>query len=310
MANWRRTESRVVRPFASAEDALREVRFRLRNEEEFDDRTSFDGSHLDPRDLRPEFALNVNASALDAVRPIGMGDLCLVVRLADGRLRRSEQIFASEIEAVPERWAVPPEVKSRFSWNFDTTASVALVLRSDRRPEPGLPFRRGHWVARKDFSIRSNPEPRAFPVERWAGEDFVRRGLPRDTAYWIDFLAEDLNARFEDPSDAFRVCLRADLYDALLDGGESPGGRAVTALIVAEILTEVLWRGLDRLSPDDEILTRGLLHAALARVTKKTGADCGTLRQLVAKKELSSLRAYAQAAVDARRDLARLRTLA
>jgi hypothetical protein len=165
---------------------------------------------------------------------------------------------------------------------------------------------RGHWVARKDFSIRAKAEPRAFPIERWTAEDFARQGLPRDSVYWIQFMADDLNGRFDDPGEAFRVCLRADVYDALVSAEETPQARALLAMIAAEILAEVLWRGLNNLDAGEEIERGGLLHSALGRVGKATNATQETLRKLVVDGELSSLRSFAQAAVGARRAVARL----
>jgi hypothetical protein len=308
MPNWRRTESRIVRPFRSVEAALTDVRLKLRADAEFDDRTSFDASEADLRDIRPEFALNVQESALEAVRPLTAADLALAIRLTDARLRRSERVFESGIEVLPRTWTVPPEVKDRFSWKFGVTASVALVLKANRSPEPGLPYMRGHWIARKDFSVRSVTERRTFPIERWTAEEFARRGLPRDTVYWIEFMATDLNDRFDDPSEALRVCLRADVYDALVDAEETPAGRAVMKLIEAEILAEVLWTGLDALEAGDDIVRGSLLHTAVAKVLKATGTNEQALRQVVTtKRELSTLCTFAQAAVDVRRDVAKLR---
>lgn len=309
MPKWRRSESRVVRPFTSVEAALTDVRFKLRADADFDDRTSFDTSQVDLRDIYPVFDLNVRASSLDTVQPLNAADLSLVVRLADFRLRRSELVFESGIEDLPRTWTVDPETKNRFSWKFGLHASVALVLRADRSPQPGLPFMRGHWIARKDFSVRSVPERATFPIECWTAEDFVRRGLPRDTVYWIDFMTDELNARFEDPGEAFRIYLRADVYDVLLSAEESPSGRAVMALIIAEILTEVLWRGLVNLESAEEIEKGGLLDSALARVKKATGANHEALLKVKNRDGLSGLRAYAQAAVEARKELARLRAL-
>jgi hypothetical protein len=309
MPNWRRTESRVVRPFQSVEAALSNVRLKLRADAQFDDRTSFEVSELDSGDIRPEFELNVRIDALEAVRPLTAADLALVIKLTDTRLWRSEPVFVSDIEDLPRTWTVPPAVKDRFSWKFGLIASVALVLKANRSPEPGLPYLRGHWIDRKDFSVRPITERRAFPIERWTAEDFARRGLPRDTVYWIEFLADDLNDRFDDPSGALRVCLRADAYDTLLDTEETPAGRAVMKLIEAEILAEVLWRGLDALEPGDDISRGSLLHTVVAKVVKATGTNEQELRQVVTtRRDLSTLRTFAQAAINVRRDVTKLRS--
>jgi hypothetical protein len=77
-------------------------------------------------------------------------------------------------------------------------------------------------------------------------------------------------------------------------------------MIAAEILAEVLWRGLRNLDAGEEIERGGLLHSALARVAVATNATQETLQKFVADGELSSLRTFAQAAVGARRAVARL----
>jgi len=306
MPNWRRTETRTVRPFPSIDGSLTAVRLKLFPDAGFDERTSFDASEAELRDVNPEFRLVVERSALEASGLPTAADLSLVIRLADIRLRRSELVFESGLESLPETWAVPPDVRNRFSWKFGVDASVALVLRSERSPQPGQPFMPGHWVARKDFSVRANREPRALPIERWTAEDFVRERLPRESVYWIQFVTDDLNSRFDDPGEAFRVCLRADVYDSLVGSQETPRGRAVMSLIAAEILTEVLWRGLRNLGDGEEIERGGLLHSAVVRVRKATNATEETLRRFVADHELSTLRTFAQAALGVRRHVTRL----
>jgi hypothetical protein len=307
MPNWRRSETRTVRPFPSVDACLAGVRLKLFPDAGFDERTSFDTSEVDLRDVSPEFLLAVDQSVLEASPLAASRDLslALVIRLADLRLRRSELVFQSELPSLPQTWAVPPDVRNRFSWRFGVDASVALVLRSDRPVQPGQPFMRGHWVARKDFSIRAKAEPRSFPIERWTGEDFAREGLPRDSVYWIQFIADDLNDRFDDSGEAFRLCLRADVYDALVYAEKTPQARALLSMIAAEILAEVLWRGLGNLDAGEEIEKGGLLHSALARVVKATNTTVETLRKLAEEGELSKLRTFAQATVGARRAVAR-----
>lgn len=308
MPNWRRTETRTVRPFPSVDACLAGVRLKLFPDAVFDERTSFDTSEVGLRDVNPEFLLAVEQSVLEASPLAASPDLslALVIRLADVRLRRSELVLQRELPSLPATWAVPPDVRNRFSWGFGVDASVALVLMADRPVQAGQPFMRGHWVARKDFSIRAKAEPRAFPIERWTAEDFASQGLPRDSVYWIQFMADDLNGRFDDPREAFRVCLRADVYDAFDYAEETPQARALFSMITAEILAEVLWRGLRNLDAGEEIERGGLLHSAFARVAKATNATQETLRKFVVDGELSSLRTFAQAAVGARRAVARL----
>lgn len=306
MENWVRTESRIVRPFSSIDEALQQVRFKLYAEDEFDERTSFDPPESFTRSLQPEFELTVDASAWEDNLRSPKEHFSLVIKLTDPRLHRSEIVFNTAIDEIPRTWSLPTNEREKFSWSPGFVATVALVLSQDREPEPGMPFLRGHWVARKSFRIRTAPSSRAFRIEPWTGDDFARNGLPRDTVYWIRFLAERLDERFDDPSEAFRVYLREDVYDALCEAERSSSGRAVLKLILAEILAEIIWRGLHKLKPEEDIPTDSLLHAILKKVEKRTGLNLAKLRRLGSDSDLASIRAYAQAAVDAPRTIARL----
>lgn len=302
--DWVRTESRTVRPFPSLDECLADVQFRLSPDRDFDGSTSFDASEL--RDIRPEFRLNIDRSALEVAGAVAPSDLSLVIRLADLRLRRSELVFHSAPDAIPEAWTVPPDVRKRFSWKTGVEATVAFALREDRDPRVGQPFLKGHWVARKDFSVRPKPAPRSFPIERWTGEDFVEQGLPKDTAYWIDFISDNLDQRFENPGEAFRVCLRADVYDALAAAEDTDQGRGVMSLILTEILTETVFRGLRDGEPSAELERGGLLDSVIGRVTRATGTTLDVLHRYVERGDVASIRAFAQAATEARRSIARI----
>lgn len=299
-----RTESRIVRPFPSLDECLADVQFRPSPDRDFDGSTSFDASQLN--DIRPEFRLKVDRSAIEVAGTVAPSDLSLVIRLADLGLHRSELIFHSAPDAAPEAWTVPPDVRRRFSWKTGVEATVALVLREDRRPRSGQPFLKGHWVARKDFSVRPRSSPRRFPIERWTADDFVKRELPKDTAYWIDFISEDLDQRFDDPGDALRVCLRADVYDALAAAEDTDHERGVMSLILTEILAEIVFRGLRALEPSAHPERGGLLDTAIERVTRATGASLEALRRHVEEGDVASIRAFAQAATEARRSIVKI----
>lgn len=310
MMLWKRTESRVVRPFQSVEEALADVRLRLRPNTEFDDRTSFDIAELKNGELQPEFCLVVRRCSLDNLRKLCSSDLSLVIRLIDPHLHRSELVFEELIDNLPSTWIVPNDVVARFSWKPGFTVSVAIVLRKNKRPEPGLPFMRGQWLARKNFSIVSPRQQRMFPIERWTAEDFSRYDLPRDTVYWMLFTTDNFNSRVDDPADVLRVCIRADVYDLLLNAQDNSYGPAIMSLFMTEILTEVLWRGFENIENNDEIEKGSLLHSAVTSVERATGKNASVIRRVVKEqKDLATLRAFAQATVNAREELIKLKNI-
>jgi len=299
MQNWRRSERRIARPFQVISRCLEGVRLRLTQEEDFEERTAFDATDLG--EVSPEFLLAVDPSLLE-----DPSELSLVIRLADVRLHLSKIVFDTPLEQVPESWVVPTEQRQRFSWTTGVRATVAVVLRKDCRPVVGKPFMRGHWIARKDFSIRRKPTFRSFPIERWTAMDFKRAGLPPETAYWIDFVADDLNQRFEEPSSALRICLRDDVYDALASAEHTKRGRAAESLIATEVLAEALFRGLRQLDAANELEPGSLLHSAVTRVTKATGVSGRDLFEHAKEGNFSTVRAFAQATTRAREQMLNL----
>lgn len=307
MPYWYRTETRTVRSFPSVDACLHGVGFGLSQDTVSTETTSFDPNDIEPGAFEPRFSLDVDMSALHSSPVASLShSMDLVIRLADARLHRSEIVFRSELGRLPNTWVIPANVRDRFAWKHGVEASVALLMTSNRPVQLGQPFMRGHWVARKDFSIRAKSEPRALPIERWAAEDFERCGLPGDTVYWVQFNTEELNTRFDDLGAAFRVCVRADVYDALLASEEAPYARAMCSVFAAEIVSEVLWRGLRNLEEGEAIERGGLLHSVVAQCIRKTGAKEQTLRRLATDGEFSSLRTFAQATVGARQFIAKL----
>lgn len=301
--DWRRAETRTVRPFQGVDASLDGVRFRVLPEQAWEERLSFDACELS--DIHPEFLLDLDRSALASADVVNASDLCLVIRLADIRLRRGEVVFKSAATELPPTWTVPNDIQGKFAWRFGVKATVALVLPEGRPPRPGEPFLQGHWVARKDFSVRPKASPRSFPIERWTADEFAECELPRDTAYWIDFISDDLNQVFEDPSDAFRLCLRADVYDALSMVNDTDRGRGVMSLLLADVLAETIYRGLRDVNPAD-IERDGLLDLALRKVTRATGASVEKLRRSVASGDFATMRAFVQATTEAKRHIAKV----
>lgn len=301
--DWRRSESRVVRPFAGVEGCLGSVHLRLFSDAEWDDRTAFEVEQDRLSDVSPEFQLDIDKRAKREGR-IESNRLSIVVTLRDLHLRRSEVVFEKPLKDVPEFWAPPYDVYREFAWASGVKATVALVLNATRRPTVGEPYLRGHWLERKVFLVRPRSQPHSFPVERWTAEDFAKKKLPKDTAYWVDFLTDDFNRRFDEPGEALRIAFRDDVFDALADKESSPSSRAILALIISEVATDILAKALETVE-SDELDRAGVLYAVLERIRKATGAKREELADYVKNGNRAALRAHVQAARSMHRDLAK-----
>jgi hypothetical protein len=82
------------------------------------------------------------------------------------------------------------------------------------------------------------------------------------------------------------------------------------SLFMTEILTEVLWRGFENIENNDEIEKGSLLHSAVTSVERATGKNASVIRRVVKEqKDLATLRAFAQATVNAREELIKLKNI-
>lgn len=302
--SWRRTETRVVRPFETYDQWLADTAMKLLPNAEFDLGPRVEVEESDLPDVRPEFriALAEEASKLDSE-----ADLRLVIRVSDSNLHHSEVIFQEEPRGLPETWQVPDDIRKRLPWSLGTRVSVALVLASDREQQPGKPWKRGQWIARKDFLIGPKPTRGTFPIQRWSPEEFRRQGLPRETVWWVEFLTEDLNETIEDASEALQVCLREDVHNFLSRYGDKPVGRAVGKVLLSEVLAQLLLKGLAQIQSEDQIKRDSLLGAVVTRIRKATGVTEGQLIRLAREGDVLGLKAFCDACVETRRALLELR---
>jgi hypothetical protein len=304
---WRRTETRAVRPFLTISQCIDSIQLRLLSSQTFSDDTAFVLRQEDLGNFKPEFRFDINRDSIEVLWPNGSKVLELVIRATDLRLRRSQMIFKQVIDRVPESWEIPQDIFQRLAWTAGVKFTVALVLVSSRTPIPGEPFLRGHWVARKDFSVGLQVQKSIFPIERWTANDFVKHGLPPDSAFWIDFITDDFNRRFEESEEAFRVCFRADVYDALAESQNTVAGKAVMSILFSEITADVLWMGMRSLGLGDELKRGGVINDLVVKILKATNTTQEALSKMARNHDRTSLRAHVQATLATRRDIVKIK---
>ena len=304
---WHRAEARVLRPFVSTNACLANVRFRTHADSSFEDRDSFEIEETRLRAIKPEFHLKVDRS-VDQIKSIAEENLSLVISLRDVRLRRTSVVLEAPLRDVPEHWSLPQPAISGFAWKYGVTATIGVILASDRPRKPAQPYLRGQWVDRKVFAVRPFREPHSFPIQKWPPERFVEHGLPRDSAYWLQLTTSDFNQAFDDPAEAFLLALRDDVYDALISSESAPSGRALEAVLLAEIITDVLQAGLLSVEPLQDLQRGGVLYGLTDKIRRTTGTQPQELFRIARDKEdgRSRLRAYVQSAFSTRRAISKL----
>jgi len=304
-SDWSHAEAVVVRPFVSADDFLDAVKFRLHEDQPFDARDSFEASEVDLHRLAPEFQLPLGDGLPDKLK----GNLDLVIRLQDLHLYRSEMVLEMPLSHAPKSFRVPVEVAKTFAWRAGVKAIVAVMQRKDTKRVAGQPYLRGHWVARRSFYVGRNPKSRAFPVEPWTPKQFEQQGLPGEAVYHLALVTPDLNQRFKNPADAFRLGIREDVYEALAASEATPGTKAFYAMLQTDVYTDLLVLGLTDLDHSEPLEKGGVLEALVKRLERSTKMDRAKMTAHAANgpEGRAILRANVQAMLQAKNVLVKLR---
>lgn len=292
----RRSERRLIRPFPSVNEILKDVGLRVRPTDEF----AVEEAHIEVDDatlgeIDVECRLQpLDIDALKRQYPDLAPSMVLGIVLTDHGLKRSWLVFKCPIDDVPELWRLPPDVRNQLSWTGPTQLSVFVMLgKAAGSVQRGKPYRLGHWVARKDFSIGVAARQPAFPIERWEPDVFQRRGLPRRTTYYVDVDEDALLNEGDELRSAIRVGLHASVFDSLRLLGRSPIAKGLQAWLAAEVVAEVLFRGLQSLNgsaPPDESLI-----ASLVRKLESTQLPADALIEAARNGNYSTVRAAALA---------------
>lgn len=300
--DWRRAESRTVRPFTGVDSCLDGVKMRVTPDEIFDDETRFSLDKINMETFRPELELNFDHTFL-ATGPYASDTLEFVVQVSDRGLKRSKIVFRSNPSSLPAVWSIPDSEMRQFSWSSGAEISVALVLRKSGAFVPGRPFIMGHWVARKNFTIAGKPAISSFPIERWTAREFKAEGLPGDTPFLIQFKSLDFYVRMENPAEYLAVCIREDVYDSLAENEERGIAKAFASLLCAEVMAGIVSSSLSKMKPEDDYEKGSPLDNVLSRIRKSTGFTRQQLEELVAREELTKVKSIALASCGVRKAL-------
>jgi hypothetical protein len=236
--NWSASETEKVEPFRTSPFALESTRFRLTEDEKFDDRDLIlIESEADWRDARPEIIVDFDTTNGSQESGVPEEELAVALVIRDRILNSFKLIERWDARDMPIQPIQLKGALSLFSHSrlLDVCAYLFPSITKDRGD--GIASDTGQVLAHKVFKIRLHEQRSKFP-KRWATpEEFEEQGLPRDTVYWIEWLVDDLNHH---PSEAFRVWLNVQYKDQItsFDVG-SKAGDLLKLNLAASILTEL-----------------------------------------------------------------------
>jgi|GEM_PF-6597436 len=304
-AQWQKQESRLVRPFRTAQDCLAGVSFRLHADDDFSLDDAIRVSDVQVSRLAPAVLVSLKALDFEKVVGVPVDTLRLVVTVEDRTFKDSGvavNLPMSDLGTGVSVLDLDADVVARLSWAGETRVHVAVILGEARNSyKVGTAHRVGAWVARKTFFIGKTRDIAAFSVNAVEPEYFKQLGLPPETSYLVEIADPDLNQPSEHLSDLVKVSLAKVLHSALARDEESSMAKALIKSIYVDIVTTVLATGYSNLTAD--VQPDSIIQVVTSKLARSTGLSAERIQQLAKDNAGAPLRAVVQADVDLTRAL-------
>jgi hypothetical protein len=290
---WERHESRLVRPFRSAEDYLSDAKIRLYADSEFTDKPSIAAESIAKDNLNIAIDIAAAPAQLEDIVGAKKKELRLLVSVEDRLLKRSTVLFESRLsEFAGGVIELGEAAKESSSWAGETRIHAAVVLAENRSAQVGLAQRAGNWLAKKTFHVSRSVNRATFEIKPVDEDFFVKRGLPAGTTYLVDIQDADFNQKCDQVSNLVKVYLTKAVHSALARDEESPMAKALVRSIYVDVVSTILTTGFGNLN-GQKIAPESVLEVVTSRLRKATGVSPDKLRQY-AKDGGGPLRAVVQ----------------
>lgn len=299
---WEREESKVVRPFKSADDYLKGAAFRLYEGAEFAQGPVFQVDSIDKELLSLAIQLATPPKELEELVGTPLKDLSLLVSIEDRILKQATILQTHKItEVTGGAIELGDGAREATSWMGDTRLHIAVVLAKDRKAAVGLAQRAGSWVAKKTFQITRTRNNATFSITPVDEEWFVKHGLPESTAYYVEMLGEDLNQPCDSMPDLVKVYISQSLNAALARDEDSPVTKALIKGIYIDVVSTILTVGYGKL--EGEVMPDSILDVVSGRLTKATNISHKKLMEYARESHGARLKAVVQAEAELTRNM-------
>ncbi len=293
ISHWEREESKVVRPFKSADDYLKDAALRLYVDDDFDERPVRQVDSIDRERLSPSIQISAPSEELQELVGAPLKDLTLIVSIEDRVLKNNTVLHSVNLAAAKTEVIELGESVLAASWAGDTRIHISAVLSKNRKAPVGLAYRAGSWVAKKTFSITRTRDNANFSINPVDEDFFKSRGLPPRTTYFVEMVSTDLNQPCDTMPDLVKVYMNQAVHTALARDEDAPLSKALIRSIYVDVVTNILTVGFTTLQ--DEVHPNSILDVVSTRLTKATGVPPAKLMQFAKDNTGTQLQAIIQA---------------
>lgn len=305
IGKWLRTAKRNVRPFSDISEIMGACELRVEKNGTFSSNETFAIADMDPGNLGIAVRIPLPPDDIEERTELKREDLSVIVIVDDNRLKKSECVLKKSLDEIDGEPYEFSEVQMRsFFWKGNVSIDVAMVLSGNKELEPGRPFRAGHWIAKKRFSLNAAKENPTFPLLPLKGEEFRNRGLPEATVYFVDFLYDHLNIPQSELENALKIYVHEDVFNSLVRNENAPHVRLTERILMTEILSCIMAKSLNAVNGDD-LLEDGALQSIVSKLEDATGVGFERLKELAGQPGYPELRAVVQSYLELKRSFDR-----
>ncbi len=240
------TETRSVRPFATAEDSLDELRYRSSPAQDFVQLEGQSVVVLSVDDLRVEavheFKLVIDTAQLRDRYSAALDDLELLVLSRDPVLRRVVLFDRRPLTDDVVELTLNRERLEESSFRGEIPVEFVVGLKRAANLGGSLDRRAGSWIARRRVVLTRESSGPAIPFRRVGAGDFETTGLPRSTGWCLHLFGggESLVQCCDNLEAAFEVWVHEDIWPSLQELGGTKTDLAVGKMLASSILSEIL----------------------------------------------------------------------
>lgn len=293
---WRRSETREVRPFTVAERlsrAIEQVSLSLFEGAPYSEERSIQIDEESLPILSPALRFGWDDDTVVALAGQAGEGSELVVLARTSLLKKCRLVRRFLLEDAPrDTIAISMETLADLGPARDLRFEVAIALGRDLEPVVGRPFRKGSWLARKVFALRTASPDRVFDIRPLEDEEWTKRGFSKRTLWSLEYLGG-----FCDPVESGEAIatlyIHRKLFERLASASFEPG-KAIMGLIGAEATAQVLIATRDEWVTLAEAPVGSPLATVLTRLDDGTGFDLERLRGFLDSAGCGRLRALVQ----------------
>ena len=220
-------------------------------------------------------ALNINPTDID-----------LLVLVAAPRLRFVDTIFQQDLGSVSELpdhipLSFPTRPRALRAPHGGADLRVYFCLNKALPPRDLSPWRKGTWLAKQEYRVRSDLSGSGFVPIRMTDEDRELFALPQDVARFVTLDDNDPFDR-EPPTDVVKLYVDGDLLDRLAVAANTPVGKHIQRQLFVDAATAIVLAAQGRLAEDPRLRGqhiddfRGSLVHKLTEVVAGKGLDVST----------------------------------